>query len=174
MIGFDPVVRVLLHYVVRGAACTVLTGLPEALTLRAGLWYCDAYLILVFCVVVGQWRMPNRVRVLEVSDSDRGGVGAAGSRPWCGGSGCSIGSDCVAVHRGLSGPDIADRVGCTEPTVVLWRRRYAEEGLAGLDDRPRKPPLATTVTEEVRDEILSVTLSRPPAELGITPWSSWL
>ena len=74
--------------------------------------------------------------------------------------------------QGLTGPEIADRVGCTEPTVVLWRRRFAEEGLAGLDDRPPRPPPPTTVTEEVRDEILSVTLSRPPAELGITHWSS--
>jgi transposase len=76
--------------------------------------------------------------------------------------------------RGLTGPEIADRVGCTEPTVVLWRRRFAEEGLAGLDDRARKPPPATTVAEEVSDEILSVTLSRPPAELGVTHWSSRL
>jgi transposase len=76
--------------------------------------------------------------------------------------------------QGYSGPEIADRVGCTEPTVVLWRRRYAEEGLGGLDDRPRKPPPATTVTDEVRDEILSATLSRPPAELGVTHWSSRL
>jgi len=75
---------------------------------------------------------------------------------------------------GLSGPEIAGRVGCTEPTAVLWRRRFAEEGLVGLDDRPRKPPQATTVTEEVRDEILAATLSRPPAELGITHWSSRL
>jgi transposase len=76
--------------------------------------------------------------------------------------------------QGLTGPEIAERVGCTEPTVVLWRRRFAEEGLVGLDDRTRTPPPATTVTDEVRDEILSVTLSRPPAELGITHWSSRL
>jgi transposase len=76
--------------------------------------------------------------------------------------------------QGLTGPEIADRVGCTEPTVVLWRQRFAEEGLAGLDDRPRKPPPPTTVTDEVRDEILSATLSRPPTELGITHWSSRL
>ena len=41
--------------------------------------------------------------------------------------------------QGLTGPQIAERVGCTEPTVVLWRR-FAEEGLAGLEDRVRKPP----------------------------------
>ncbi len=58
--------------------------------------------------------------------------------------------------------------------MVLWRRRFAEEGLAGLDDRLRKAPPVTAVTEEVRDEILTATLTRPSAELGITHWSSRL
>jgi transposase len=74
----------------------------------------------------------------------------------------------------LTGPQIAERVGCTEPTVVLWRRRFAEEGLVGLEDRARKPPPRTTVIDAVRDEILTATLTRPPAELGITHWSSRL
>jgi transposase len=57
--------------------------------------------------------------------------------------------------QGLSGPQIAERVGCTEPTVVLWRKRYAEDGLAGLDERARRPPPRTAVTDAVRDEILT-------------------
>ncbi len=36
---------------------------------------------------------------------------------------------------GLPGREIARRVGCSEPTVVLWRRRFEEEGLAGLRER---------------------------------------
>jgi hypothetical protein len=52
---------------------------------------------------------------------------------------------------------------------MLWRRRFAEEGLVGLDDRARRPSPATMVTDEVRDEILSATLSRPSAELGYHP-----
>jgi hypothetical protein len=101
--------------------------------------------------LVFRWQWDNgacriRVRILEVSESDR-----------------------VALERrvrdrgGLSGPDIADWVGCTEPRVVLWRHRYAAEGAAGLDDRPRKLPPRTRVTDEVRDGILTVTLTRPPA-----------
>src|SRR5687768_4244365 len=38
---------------------------------------------------------------------------------------------------GMPGKRIAARVGCAEPTVVTWRRRYAESGLAGLKDLPR-------------------------------------
>ena len=38
---------------------------------------------------------------------------------------------------GLTGAQIAERAGCTEPTVIKWRRRYTEAGLAGLEDTPR-------------------------------------
>ncbi len=69
--------------------------------------------------------------------------------------------------------EIAERVGCSEPTVIRWRSRFAEHGMAGLADEPRsgKPP---TILAAVRDEILSVTLTEPPTELGITHWSSRL
>jgi transposase len=74
---------------------------------------------------------------------------------------------------GVPGLEIADRVGCSEPTVIRWRSRFAAQGLAGLGDAPRpgKPP---TIPQSVRDEILSITLTEPPVELGITHWSSRL
>src|SRR3954447_15606535 len=37
---------------------------------------------------------------------------------------------------GVLGKQIAARVRCAEPTVVTWRRRYAEAGLAGVRDLP--------------------------------------
>ncbi|HEY1973582.1 MAG TPA: IS630 family transposase [Pseudonocardia sp.] len=116
--------------------------------------------------------MPNRVHVLAVSDSeraelerrlrDRGALARDVARARI----------VLLSSQGLTGPEIAERVGCTEPTVVLWRGRFAKEGLAGLAERPRKPPPRTTVTDEVRDEILTATLTRPPSALGITHWSS--
>ena len=39
---------------------------------------------------------------------------------------------------GLTGPQIAERVGCIEPTVIKWRRQYAGAGLAGLEDAPAR------------------------------------
>jgi transposase len=75
---------------------------------------------------------------------------------------------------GLTGRQIAERVGASEPTVVLWRRRFAQDGLAGLDDRPRAGGPPTVLTERVREEILTATLSPPPAALGVTHWSSRL
>src|SRR5215218_10729574 len=75
--------------------------------------------------------------------------------------------------QGVPGKQIAARVGCAEPTVVMWRSRYAARGLAGLADAPRSGKPAT-ITQEVRDEILSITLTEPPVELGATHWSSRL
>src|SRR5215218_8003883 len=74
---------------------------------------------------------------------------------------------------GVPGKQIAARVGCAEPTVVMWRSRFAAHGLAGLADAPRSGKPAT-ITQEVRDEILSITLTEPPVELGVTHWSSRL
>jgi len=69
--------------------------------------------------------------------------------------------------EGFPGEEIGARVGCSEPTVVLWRNRYTEKGLAGLEDAPRSgAPL--TIPRAVRDEILAITLTPQAAELGIT------
>lgn len=79
----------------------------------------------------------------------------------------------LLAAEGLPAADIAARVGCSRPTVTLWRSRYAKGGLAGLGDAPRSgaPP---RLTEARKDEILAATLAPPPEELGITHWSSRL
>jgi transposase len=115
----------------------------------------------------------NRVRTLLLADDQRAALVRRVRRK---------GSPARAVERarivllaadGVPGREIADRVGCSEPTVLRWRSRFAQRGLAGLVDEPRsgKPP---TIPRAVRDEILTVTLTEPPAELGITHWSSRL
>jgi len=76
---------------------------------------------------------------------------------------------------GLTGPQIAQRVGCTEPTVIKWRRQYAEDGLAGLDDAPRPGGPKSVLTEDAIAEILSAKVTPPPQALanqGVTHWSS--
>jgi hypothetical protein len=40
--------------------------------------------------------------------------------------------------EGTSNTEIARQVGCSRPTVILWRQRYTQQGLAGLDDQPRQ------------------------------------
>jgi transposase len=116
--------------------------------------------------------MPNRVRVLSVSESDRVELERRVRDRGALARDVRRARIVLLSRQGLSGPEIAERVGCSEPTVVLWRNRYATEGLAGLDERARRPPPATAVTDQVRDEILTATLTTPPPELGVTHWSS--
>src|SRR3954452_7753371 len=76
----------------------------------------------------------------------------------------------LLAAEGASNTEIAARVGATRQTVVTWRKRYVEGGLAGVADadRPGRPP--------VHDEVAVVvaTLEPPPQDLGVTHWSSRL
>ena len=69
-----------------------------------------------------------------------------------------------------SNTEIASLVGVSRPTVLLWRGRYGAGGLAALRDldRPGRP---RTVSAE---QVVVATLTRPPASLGVTHWSSRL
>jgi len=70
--------------------------------------------------------------------------------------------------EGLPNQRIADELGVALMTVKLWRRRYAEEGLAGLAERPR-PGHPPTYGREDLDRLLALTLGPPPE--GTTHWS---
>ena len=58
----------------------------------------------------------------------------------------------------------------SKPTVILWKKRYAAEGIGGLADRPK--PGKPRTTDDVA--IVLATLERPPKRLGVTHWSSRL
>src|ERR1700684_4602354 len=125
--------------------------------------------------VAGQWRMPNRVRMLTVPEPDRvkleRRVGDRGAEARVAERARIV----LLAAEGLTGPQIAERVGCTEPTVIKWRRQYAEDGLAGLEDAPRPGGPKTVLTEEATSMILSATVTPPPEALrsaGVTHWSS--
>src|SRR5260221_13538557 len=60
----------------------------------------------------------------------------------------------LLAAEGLTGPQIVERVGCTEPTVIKWRQ-YAEAGLAGLEDAPRPGGPRRVLTDAAIAEILS-------------------
>jgi transposase len=79
----------------------------------------------------------------------------------------------LLAGEGVPGKQIAARVGCAEPTVVTWRGRYAEQGLAGLEDLPR-PGSPSPLPEALRDRVLGLTLTEPPTRFGATHWSSRL
>jgi homeodomain-containing protein len=77
----------------------------------------------------------------------------------------------LLAAEGVSNTDIGARVGCSRQAVVRWRARYARQGLAGLGDQPRsgRPRI---IDDQRRTEIVAVTLAGPPAEVGITHWST--
>jgi homeodomain-containing protein/DDE superfamily endonuclease len=56
---------------------------------------------------------------------------------------------------------------------VTWRGRYAEHGLAALEDLPR-PGKPAQLPEQLRHQVLELTLTEPPDQLGATHGSSRL
>jgi transposase len=71
---------------------------------------------------------------------------------------------------GVSHAEIAQRVGVSRPTVIGWRVRYEQSGLAGLEERPR-PGRPRVIDHRA---VIAATLRPPPAKLGVTHWSSRL
>jgi transposase len=71
---------------------------------------------------------------------------------------------------GLGTNEIVRRTGLSKPTVIFWKRRYAAEGIGGLEDRPK--PGKPRTTDDVA--IVLRTLEPPPQRLGVTHWSSRL
>jgi transposase len=61
---------------------------------------------------------------------------------------------------GLKGEEITELLGCSEPTVIKWRARYARTGLEGLRDAPRSGrPL--THGPETRALLIAKACTRP-------------
>src|SRR6478736_4570183 len=71
---------------------------------------------------------------------------------------------------GLGTNEIVRRTGVSKPTVIAWKRRYAAEGVGGLEDRPK--PGKPRTTDDVA--VVLRTLEPLPARLGVTHWSSRL
>src|SRR5918911_957871 len=76
----------------------------------------------------------------------------------------------LLADEGVGTNEIVARVGVSKPTVIAWKKRYAAEGIAGLDDRP-KPGRPARVDEVA---VVLASLEPPPLRLGVTHWSSRL
>src|SRR5512135_520701 len=72
--------------------------------------------------------------------------------------------------EGLGTTAVAERLGVSRPTVILWRERYRQGGVDALVDQPR--PGRRSDTDEAG--IIARTLDAPPDSLGVTHWSSRL
>src|SRR5216683_7859097 len=119
--------------------------------------------------------MPNRVRIVLVTDADRVRLERRARDRGAEARVAERARIVLLSAEGLTGPQSAERVGCSEPTVVKWRRQYAEAGLAGLEDAPRPGGPRRVLTDAVIAEVLSATVTPPPEALqamGVTHWSS--
>ena len=80
----------------------------------------------------------------------------------------------LMLHQGLSVPEVADIVGCSEPTVKRVRRRFLDYGWKkAVFDAP-KPGRPRAVTRREEQELIAVACSRPPAQGDRTKKSSYL
>lgn len=111
----------------------------------------------------------NRVRPIVMSEADR-----AELERWQRASSTPAGRSrraraVLLMAQGLSGVEIAERVGYTVVQVSRLRRRFADEGLPGLHERPRsgRPP---TITARQRARVVALTL-KPPGH-GRTHWTT--
>jgi transposase-like protein len=76
----------------------------------------------------------------------------------------------LAVADGAGTSGAARQLGVSRPTVIKWRDRFAEHGIAGLQDEPR--PGRPKVVDD--SAIIAATLEPPPTRLAVTHWSSRL
>jgi transposase len=76
----------------------------------------------------------------------------------------------LACAEGSGTSEAARRLGVSRPTVIKWRDRFAEHGMAGLDDEPRSGR-PKTIDDAA---IIAATLDPPPERLGVTHWSTRL
>jgi transposase len=70
---------------------------------------------------------------------------------------------------GRSNKQVARELRCAAATVGIWRRRFVERGLNGLQDEPR-PGVERTVTDDQVENIVVKTLETVPK--GCTHWST--
>ncbi len=74
----------------------------------------------------------------------------------------------LAAAAGESSAAVARRLGCSQPTVMLWRRRFAERGLDGLRDAER-PGRPRKYDAGFRQALIAKSLEKPASA---THWST--
>jgi transposase len=74
------------------------------------------------------------------------------------------------ASQGEKAPQVAKRLGIDPRTVLTWLKRFNEEGLAGLQDKPRSGR-PVTYPPEVVAEVLATSLTSPQ-QLG-QPFGGW-
>ncbi len=77
---------------------------------------------------------------------------------------------CLLAAEGKSNNAIAQRLGTSRPTVILWRKRFEEQGTEGLiRDAPHGPSTRRLTGEKAKD-VVEATLHTIPSDA--THWST--
>jgi transposase len=75
----------------------------------------------------------------------------------------------ACAEPGASNSGVARSLGVSRPTVITWRRRFAEHRLDGLTDEPR-PGAPRSITDADVERALALTLEAEPPDA--THWST--
>ncbi len=113
--------------------------------------------------------MANRSRAIDLSDADRDALEQLQRWPTAPAGLVRRARVVLLIAQQVAGTEIARQTGYTSVQVSRIRRRFAEAGLDGLEDRPRSGR-PRTVTPRKTAQIIALTLK--PAPKGLTHWST--
>jgi len=113
--------------------------------------------------------MANRSRAIDLSDADRDALEQLQRLPTAPAGLVRRARVVLLIAQAVAGTEIARQTGYTSVQVSRIRRRFAEAGLDGLEDRPRSGR-PRTVTPRKTAQIVALTLKRAPK--GLTHWST--
>jgi len=77
---------------------------------------------------------------------------------------------CLLAHQGLPNQKIASRLGTSRPSVLLWRKRFAQGGVIALEHDAPHGPSAQALNRAQVKALVEATLQRTPAQA--THWST--
>jgi transposase len=75
----------------------------------------------------------------------------------------------LECSEGMADTTVADKLGCTVPTVRKWRERFARNGMEALADLPRSGA-PRTISDRKVEEVITRTLEEKPE--NATHWST--
>jgi transposase len=77
---------------------------------------------------------------------------------------------CLLAHEGKANRQIARELQTSRPTVLLWRKQFAQAGPPGLEHEPPRQPSTQRLDEQLVKKILDTTLQSTPPDA--THWST--
>ena len=109
------------------------------------------------------------VTSIELSDTEREKLCLVARRPKTNQRDAFRARIVLECADGLSNLEVAKKLGTSNVTVGKWRRRFAEDGIAGLVDAPRPGP-PRGIDDSKVEEVITKTLESKPA--AKTHWST--